>query len=115
MLVCKCSEGNNISLVRGDTYATEIEIYEGEEQYTPSPSDTLTVEIWRNLKTPDGMRFVDADPALSVVVPISTMTLRLTSEQTAALTFGNYVYKARLRHSGDTDTVIQGATLTALP
>lgn len=107
--------GNDITLCRGDTFNTELVIMDGDEQYVPQASDVVKFVINRDLMTPDRARFVDAEPVLSVNVPISTMNVFMSATETAALTFMNYVYDIVLTHSGGIDTVIKGARLIALP
>ena len=110
-------DGTSISMTRGDTLIVDISITDGSgEAYTPSAGDELRFAMKRAKMNPKYTDYADAEPLVTVEIPIDTMRLRVESEATKELPFGEYVYDIQLTYGdGIVDTFIPAAKLTLLP
>lgn len=99
-------KGTSITLTRGDSFASDIGIVQPDgEPYIPSEGDQIRFAMKRNVK--------DEDILILREIPIDTMRLVLTPEDTKDLEFGSYVYDIQLTKStGEVDTFITKSTLT---
>lgn len=98
--------GTSITLTRGDSFAADIGIIQPDgEPYVPSEGDQIRFAMNRNVK--------DEEVLILREIPIDTMRLVLTPEDTKDLEFGSYVYDIQLTKStGKVDTFITKSTLT---
>lgn len=100
-------DNNKITLTRGDTFTAQVKIYLNDNEYTPAENDVVRFYLKRDLKTMDGKKYKDADPLITKEIPISTMILRIDSEDTKPLAFGDYVYDIEITFAdGRIDTFI---------
>lgn len=99
-------KGTSITLTRGDSFAADIGIIQPDgEPYAPSEGDQIRFAMKRNVK--------DEEVLILREIPIDTMRLVLTPEDTKDLEFGSYVYDIQLTKStGEVDTFITKSTLT---
>ena len=99
-------KGTSITLTRGDSFAADIGIIQPDgEPYIPSEGDQIRFAMKRNVK--------DEEVLILREIPIDTMRLVLTPEDTKELEFGSYVYDIQLTKStGEVDTFITKSTLT---
>lgn len=99
-------KGTSITLTRGDSFAADIGIIQPDgEPYIPSEGDQIRFAMKRNVK--------DEEVLILREIPIETMRLVLTPEDTKELEFGSYVYDIQLTKStGEVDTFITKSTLT---
>lgn len=95
--------GTTINLTRGDTCYVRINITDSDGvPYIPSTGDKVRFAM----KT----AYTDRKPVLVKEIPIDTMMLVLTPEDTAELEFGRYVYDVELTTAaGEVDTFITKA------
>lgn len=107
--------GTAITLTRGDTFKTQITIYDGDTEYTPGENDTLTFGIKRALMTVGGKEYVDISPLIEKAIPIDTMILTLLPGDTSKLPFGHYKYDIELIHSGEVSTIINNGDFIIAP
>lgn len=98
-------ENNKITLTRGDTLIARIKIITSEgDPYEPSENDTVRFAMKASVK--------DEEPLLIKDIPVSTMELRIESEDTKKLPFGKYVYDVELaKETGEVDTFITKSPL----
>lgn len=90
-------EDNKIFLTRGDTFEATISIYrKNGTPYVPQEGDTVTFAIKEAKMTPGNQNFVNKDPLVFKTIPISTMLLSITPNDTKDLKFGNYKYDIEL-------------------
>lgn len=99
-------KGTSITLTRGDSFAADIGIIQPDgAPYIPSEGDQIRFAMKRNVK--------DEEVLILREIPIETMRLVLTPEDTKELEFGSYVYDIQLTKStGEVDTFITKSTLT---
>lgn len=99
-------KGTSITLTRGDSFSADIGIIQPDgEPYIPSEGDQIRFAMKRNVK--------DEEVLILREIPIETMRLVLTPEDTKELEFGSYVYDIQLTKStGEVDTFITKSTLT---
>lgn len=93
-------EDNEITMTRGDTLETTVEIFTKQgEPYIPSSLDRIRFALKK--------RYKDVEPLIVKEVPYDTMLLHLDPEDTKPLAFGDYVYDLELTTSdGFVDTFI---------
>ena len=97
--------GTTITLTRGDTFRAHIAITDSEgNEYTPQSGDSIRFAAKKNFK--------DLKPIIKKTIPIDTLILHLTPEDTKKLPFGEYQYDIQLTYAdGDVDTFITNAIL----
>lgn len=98
--------GNAITLTRGDTFRTRVEICDCDGRpYIPVEGDYLRFAMKE--------RYEDETPLLVKEIPTDSMELVLLPYDTKALPFGTYVYDIQLSDvTGlEVDTVIAKARL----
>lgn len=101
-------DGTTIYLTRGDTFEARVEAIlpdsEGAEPYVPVKGDTVRFAMKAN--------YEDEEPLVVKNIPIDTMLLILTPEDTKGLPFGKYVYDIQITYAdGRVDTFITKARL----
>lgn len=101
-------DGTTIYLTRGDTFEARVEAIlpdsEGAEPYVPVEGDTVRFAMKAN--------YEDEEPLVVKNIPIDTMLLILTPEDTKGLPFGKYVYDIQITYAdGRVDTFITKARL----
>ena len=96
---------NGISLTRGDTFKAKVSIIDSEgAAYVPNEGDKIRFAMKKN--------YDDEEPLLLINIPIDTMILEITPEDTKSLEFGKYVYDVELtKANGDVDTFITKARI----
>lgn len=96
---------NRISLTRGDTFKAKVSIADSEgAAYTPNKGDKIRFAMKKD--------YDDEKPLLLINIPIDTMILVITPEDTKSLEFGKYVYDVELtKANGDVDTFITKARI----
>lgn len=100
-------DGNTIHLTRGDTLRASLSIKQNDSDYTPQPGDSIRFALKRSEMKHDRTNYLDTKPLVLVDIPISTMELRLESEDTKNLKFGVYVYDIQITmEDGTVDTFI---------
>lgn len=105
-------DGQKIKLTRGDTLILNVKIYtkteEGEKQeYTPVEGDSVRFALKRNKMNSKRTEYADSEPLIKKDIPTDTMILRLDTEDTASLPFGDYVYDIQITFfDGTVDTFI---------
>lgn len=98
--------GNNIQLVRGDTFYATVEVYDGKDPYVPSEHDVIRFAV--------KLYYTDQEPLITKVIPNDTLILKLDPADTSSLNVLTYVYDIEItKENGDVDTFIRG-TLTLL-
>lgn len=101
--------GYDIKLTRGDYFAAEVSITDGDEPYEPQEGDSLRFAIKHNILKADGSDYTDAQPLANIDIPLDTCLLQIQSADTKSLAFGEYAYDIELLHSdGRPDTFIKG-------
>lgn len=97
--------GTTITLTRGDTFEALVTITKKNgEVYIPDEGDTVRFAMKAT--------YNDDEPLILKDIPIATMMLILTPDDTAELDFGKYVYDIQLtKADGRVDTFITKATL----
>lgn len=109
-------DGTTISLTRGDTFIATLSLDKGGATYTPVQGDTIRFAMKHNVLNVFKTDYIDKDPIIEKNVPIDTMILRIDSEDTAKLPFGEYVYDMEITYANETvDTFISEATFNLLP
>lgn len=98
-------KGTTISLTRGDSLRVKINIFNSQgEQYIPVEGDTITFALKKD--------YTDQIPLITKDIPIDTMELHLTPNDTKQLEQpAEYVYDISLTYgdTGDIDTFIDKA------
>lgn len=94
-----------ITLTRGDTFKAYIKIYDEEgNDYIPKEGDSIRFAMKG--------AYTDKAPIVVKTIPISTMLLKLDSDDTKDLSFGSYVYDIQLTTAdGDVNTFITKAQI----
>lgn len=114
-------QGTTIKLTRGDSLILQVVILrkkdkEPSEIYTPEEGDTVRFALKRNIMNPEKTKYLDKKPLIEKDIPIKTLILRLESEDTKFLEFGNYVYDIELTtKDGIVDTFIADADFILTP
>lgn len=114
-------DGQKIKLTRGDTLILKVGIYieteEGEKQeYTPVTGDSVRFALKRNKMNANKTAYADPEPLIKKDIPIDTMILRLDTEDTTPLPFGDYVYDIQITFvDGTVDTFIANQPFTLTP
>ena len=100
-----------ISLTRGDSFFTTVTMYRTDGSiYTPVEGDTIRFALKRNVMNSAKNEFLDKTPLILKDIPIDTLMLHLTPEDTKELNFGTYAYDIELTYAnGDVDTFIADA------
>lgn len=94
--------GNEIKLVRGDTFYAIVEVYDGTEPYTPVEGDVIRFAMKH--------KYSDEECLILKTIPNDTLILKLEPEDTKELPVRTYVYDIEItRVNGDVDTFIRGA------
>lgn len=96
-------DGTTIYLTRGDTFEALVEAIlpdsEGAEPYVPVEGDSVRFAMKAD--------YEDEKPLVVKDIPIDTMRLVLTPEDTKSLPFGRYVYDIQITYAdGKVDTFI---------
>lgn len=103
-------EGTTISLTRGDSFFTNVEIFKNDEIYTPVEGDVVRFALKRNVMNQAKNEFADRQPLILKVIPNDTLLLQLDPEDTKDLSFGTYAYDIEITFStGVVDTFIADA------
>ena len=114
-------DGQKITLTRGDTLILKVGIYiedtNGERQeYTPVAGDKVRFALKRNKMNAKKTAYTDPEPLIKKAIPIETMVLRLDTEDTAPLLFGDYVYDIQITFvDGTVDTFIDNQPFILTP
>ena len=114
-------DGQKITLTRGDTLILEVGIYietegEGKQPYTPVPGDAIRFALKRDKMNAKKTEYSDPEPLIKKTIPVDTMILRLDTEDTASLPFGNYVYDIQITFvDGTVDTFIANQPFILTP
>lgn len=108
--------GTNIEMTRGDTLILQVTIYQDDEPYVPQEGDAVRFAMKHAKLNGSKTQFVDVEPVATADIPTDTMLLRLESEQTKSLEFGDYIYDIQITFAdGTVDTFIANAKLKLLP
>lgn len=105
-------KGTTITITRGDDAAIEVQIIDSDGSiYEPAEGDSVRFALKKN--------YTDSEPLLVIDIPISTMILRIRSEDTKQLESGpmrgRYKYDIELtRADGWVDTFIPRADFLVL-
>lgn len=109
-------DDNKITLTRGDTFYAMVEMTRDDEPYTPVEGDVLRFYLKRAEMNRSGTEYKDPEPLITVNIPIATCLLKLESEDTKDLKFGEYVYDIELTFAnGDVDTFINNCEFELVP
>lgn len=100
--------GTTIILTRGDTFVTEVTIYDDDgDVYTPLSSEPVTFTMRKDYESP---------VLIQKEIPHETMILKLDPADTAGLDVGRYVFDIDIVLAGGTkDTFIPEGTLLLTP
>ena len=99
-------EGDSIKLTRGDTAYLDIPLATTNGEYVMSSTDTLTFSVKKNTR--------ETEYIFQKVIEGSN-TFHIEPADTAALTFGKYMYDVQLNTTnGDVFTVIPPSTFEVL-
>lgn len=108
-------EGTTIRLTRGDSLAIQLQLMQGDEEYTPQEGDSIKFGLKSKLNAAK-TAFIEQTPLVEKTIPIDDMMLRLSPEDTKSLPFGNYSYDIEVTLSdGRVDTVISNAYFILKP
>ena len=105
-------KGTTITITRGDSAVIEVQIIDmNGQQYTPVEGDSIRFAVKKN--------YTDSEPLLVKNIPIATMNLILSPEDTKNLESGpirgKYKYDIELtRSDGMVDTFIPRADFIVL-
>lgn len=96
---------NMIFLTRGDTFKAVLTItYPDGSIYTPIEGDRIRFALKKDIDDEECLIWND--------IPIDTMMLIISPEQTKNLEFGTYIYDIQLtKANGDVDTFITASKL----
>ena len=109
-------QGTTIRLTRGDSLILQVVILRNNEIYTPQEGDKVRFALKRNMMNPEKTRYLDKNPLVVKDIPIKTLILRLDSEDTKFLEFGNYIYDIEITFAnGLVDTFIADAAFIITP
>ena len=90
-----------ITLTRGDTLKMQVNVYIGDEQYTPTSNDSVRFAMKQS--------YTSNRVLIRKTIPTDTMILHLVPNDTKKLAFGKYVYDIEITfENGDVDTFIKG-------
>ncbi len=98
-------QGSTISITKGDTLRVYISprYKKSKLPYSPEEGDHMRFAMKK--------KYADETPLLIKEIPVDTLLLHLTHEDTESLNLGSYVYDIELTHAnGDVDTFIDRAT-----
>ena len=108
-------EGTTIRLTRGDSLAIQLQLMQGDEEYTPQEGDSIKFGLKSKLNAAK-TAFIEQTPLVEKTISIDDMMLRLSPEDTKSLPFGNYSYDIEVMLSdGRVDTVISNAYFILKP
>ncbi len=102
--------GNYIKMVRGDTIKISVSMERRGDKgrYEPKEGDTVIFSVKHYM--------TDRHILLEKEIPIRTMMLYLTPEDTKALPIGIYYYDFQIRYkNGETDTFVENGILEICP
>lgn len=109
-------DGTKISLTRGDTLRVQIFLKKDGVEYIPDQNDQIRFALKRPIMNSDRSAYKDRSPLILKSIPVSSMMLILSPEDTSSLCFGKYVYDIEMTFAnGDVDTFIPNATFELLP
>lgn len=95
------NKNKKIALTRGDTLRMQVDIYVGDELYTPTANDSVRFAMKQN--------FTSNKVLIYKTIPTDTMILHLVPNDTKKFAFGKYVYDIEITfENGDVDTFISG-------
>lgn len=99
-------EGTHITLTRGDTFLSQIHIYNSDgTSYEPQTGDSVIFALKR---TP-----YDRKPIMTKEIDLESLQLSLNPSDTDKLPFNDYMYDIRLvRSGGAVDTFIVKGVFT---
>ena len=94
-------KNKTITLVRGDTLRLIVNLYVGEEPYTPRYGDMLRFAMKQTYQSNKVL--------IHKNIPIDSCELTINPNDTKKLAFGKYVYDIEMTFAnGDVDTFISG-------
>lgn len=109
-------QGTTIRLTRGDSLVLQVVILRNDEIYTPQEGDTIRFALKRNIMNPERTRYLDKKPLIVKDISPKTLILKLDSEDTKFLEFGNYAYDIEITFAnGLVDTFIADAAFILTP
>ena len=109
-------EGTKIYLTRGDTFYATVTMRRENQEYTPQAGDSLRFVLKRADMVSNQSAYKDTRPLIDIPIPTETCVLKIDSEETKPLKFGNYVYDIELTYAnGDVDTFINNAEFELIP
>ena len=107
--------GTTITMTRGDTLIVQVGIQNGTEPYVPVEGDAVRFALKSGLNS-KGTEFKESTPLILKDIPTDTLILRLESNDTKALPFGDYTYDIEITYAdGTVDTFITEGKLTLAP
>lgn len=107
---------NEIRMTRGDTFETDVEIFDEENPWTPSSGDTVKFYVKHAAMNVSKTAYKDDEPVIEKTIPNATLTLHLDPADTEELDFGRYVYDVEVTLStGVVDTIINNENFIILP
>ena len=87
---------NRITMTRGDTLVTTVEVIFDEEPYIPVEGDKVRFAVKHPTMNADKTEYTDAVPLILKDIPIDTMELTLEPDDTQVLGFGKYDYDCEI-------------------
>lgn len=103
----------NITIDQGTTFSTQIDLTDENDDPIDLTAYTANAEIRRWYSSTDPAAVFDASTGANAAAGI--ITLSLTSEQTANLEFGRYVYDVKVTDASNTTTRIVEGIVTVTP
>lgn len=103
--------GTSITMVRGDTLRTTVEVFQGDAPYVFQDGDSLRFAVKKKIyKGSQYTELVEDTPLINKDIPTDTLLLELDPEDTKDLPFGTYLYDIELTMAdGTVDTFIKEA------
>lgn len=101
-------KGTTINLTRGDTLKLRLNLSDSEGvPYTPSDDDIVMFGMKKS--------YLDTECLIEKVVPVDTLLLHISPEDTKSLEFGSYVWDCQIQFAnGDVNTFITKAVFNIL-
>ena len=107
---------NEIRLTRGDSFESEIEIYNEGNPWTPASGDTVKFYVKHAAMNVSKTAYKDEELVIEKTVPNATLTLKLDPPDTEELDFGRYVYDVEVTlANGTVDTILNNKNFIILP
>lgn len=113
-------QNNVIKMTRGDTAIINVKMFKKMEdeciEYTPVEGDTVRFALKHNTFNQARTELTDTEPIFVKDIPIDTMTLTISPDDTKNLGFGGYLYDVQITFaSGVVDTFIPEGRLMLTP